>query len=97
MCGPKYNYKLASVIMGLLCVFMGTQMVQTGHEHFGPSFHAYRKWLAPQIPNKLAEGITFDDLAKMIVQLHGALMCLAGVLIMFGNRFVGPLIMIYQM
>lgn len=45
----------------------------------------------------MADGLTFDDLAMYVVQAHGVLMCLAGVLIAMGNQTMGPLLMIYQM
>lgn len=83
--------------MGLLCIFMGTQMFQTGHQHFGPNCHAYRKMLFPQLPNKVTADLTFDDISKIVIQAHGVLFALAGVAIMLGNRFLGPLIVIYQM
>ena len=47
--------------------------------------------------NKISESLTFDEVAKYVIQAHGALMCLAGVLIMMGNKTHGPLLLIYQM
>lgn len=99
MCFQKFNYsyKMGSIIMGLLCVFMGTQMIQTGHQHFGPLVHAYRQMVYPQMKNKISESLTFDEVAKYVIQAHGVLMCLAGVLIIIGNKTYGPLLLIYQM
>ena len=72
-------------------------MIQTGHEHFGPYFHAYRKWIYPELKNRLTPSWTFDDVCKLVVICHGVLMCLAGVLIAWGNRLVGPIILIFEM
>lgn len=91
------RYKLSLVLMGVLCIFMGTQIIQGGHSLHGPSFHAYRKWLAPQIPNKLTDTLTFDDLAQIVLQVHGGMMVAAGLGIMFGNRVVAPLVLMYVM
>lgn len=97
MCKLKHNYKLAAVIMGLVCIFTGVQMIQTGHEHFGPYFHAYRKWIYPELKNRITPSWTFDDLAKLVVIVHGCIMCAAGVLIALGNRVLGPILLIFEM
>jgi hypothetical protein len=72
-------------------------MVQSGHEHFGPYFHAYRKWIYPELKNRLTPSLTFDDVAKYVVIAHGVIMCLAGVLIALGNRVLGPILLIFEM
>jgi len=69
----------------------------TGHDHFGPYFHAYRKWIMPDLKNRITPSLTFDDLAKIVVIIHGVLMCLAGVLIALGNRVLGPILLIFEM
>jgi len=61
-----FRYRLSCLLIGLLCIFMGTQLFQTGHALHGPSVHAYRKWLYPTLPNKLSIGITFDELAQYL-------------------------------
>lgn len=72
-------------------------MIQTGHEHFGPYFHAYRKWVMPELKNRITPTITFDDLAKFAVMAHGVIMVLAGLLIAMGNRILGPILLIFEM
>lgn len=39
----------------------------------------------------------YDEFAKVSVQVTGALMCLAGLLIAIGDRRVGPILVILQM
>ncbi len=53
--------------------------------------------LFPKLPNKLIADLTFDDISKIVIQAHGVLFALAGIAIMLGNRYLGPLIVIYQM
>jgi hypothetical protein len=39
--------------------------------------------------------MTFDDLASIVLQAHGGLMVAAGVGIMFGNKVIAPLMLMY--
>ena len=76
---------------------MASQMVQTGHIHFGPYFHGYRRMLLPGSANKINDQLSYDDLFKYIVIANGAIMGAAGLLILLGNRKLGPLLLISQM
>lgn len=76
---------------------MGTAMLQSGHEHYGPYFHAYRRAIFPQLKNRLTPEWTFDDLAKIITLVHGVIMICAGLLIATGSRLVGPCLLILEM
>lgn len=76
---------------------MGTMMLKSGYEFYGPYFQAYRKWLFPQLKNRLTPSWTWDDLGKLVFQIHGVLWCLAGILIMTGSKLVGPALMILEM
>lgn len=85
------------VFLGLICLFMASQMIQSGHAHFGQYFHAYRRMLLPGSTNRINESTTYDDHFQTAVAVQGVLMGLAGVLIMFGSRTYGPLLLIWQM
>ena len=62
----RYNYTLGGILMGLVCVYMGTMMLKSGYEFYGPYFQAYRKWLFPQLKNRLTPSWTWDDLGKLV-------------------------------
>ena len=94
---PKFINKIMRVFMGLVCIFMATQMFQSGHAHFGQYFHAYRRMLLPGSHNRINESTTYDDYFQTAVAVQGFLMGLSGVLIMFGSRTYGPLLLIWQM
>ena len=51
----------------------------------------------PDLKNRLTPSWTFDDVAKLVVIVHGVIMCLAGVLIALGNRLLGPILLIFEM
>jgi hypothetical protein len=97
MCKLRYNTNIGCVLLGLCCLYMGSQMLQTGHEFYGPYFHAWRRLLLPSLKNRLTPSWTFDDLAKMVCMIHGVLMCLSGLLIMWGNKNLGPVLLILEM
>ena len=51
----------------------------------------------PDLKNRLTPSWTFDDLAKLVIVVHGVIMCVAGVLIALGNRLLGPILLIFEM
>ena len=93
----RNNYTLGGIFMGLVCVFMGTMMLKSGYEFYGPMFQAYRKWLFPFLKNKLTPSWTYDDLGKFVINVHGIIMCITGLLIMTGSKVLGPALLIFEM
>lgn len=93
----RYNARLGMFWLGLLIAFLGVNMYLTGHQFFAPYFHAYRKWLLPELKNRITPTLTFDDCAWFVVRMHSIIMFVCGLLIMRGNRVLGPAMLIFEM
>ena len=93
----RHNYTLGGILMGLACIYMGTMMLKSGYEFYGPMFQAYRKWLFPWLKNRLTPAWTWDDLGQLVINIHGIIMCITGLLIMTGSKVVGPCLLIFEM
>lgn len=72
---------------------MGYHQIESGPEYYKTYFEAQKKDLNPFTKALMP----YDEFAKVSVQVTGALMCLAGLLIAIGDRRVGPILVILQM
>lgn len=51
----------------------------------------------PFINNKLTPSWTYDDLGKFVINVHGLIMCMTGLLIMTGSKILGPALLLLEM
>ena len=81
---------LARVIFGLLCVFTGYQIADTGHELYGPYWHASRKViLGPKSLNRISPELTYEDINKHITTALACFMIIGGTFSALNYKRVG--------
>ena len=93
----RYNARIGMILLGICLVTLGINMFYTGHQFYGPYFHAYRRMILPELSNKLTPTLTYDDLVFYLLRFHSFLTTLAGCLFIYGDRLFAPAILCFEM
>ena len=74
-------FSIGRVCYGAMLIYIGYQILESGHQLYGPFWHATRKAvLGAKSMNRINETLTYEDINKMITQGLGVLMMFGGML-----------------
>ena len=89
---------MARFALALICLVMGSCILQEGSDRYSPKLHAYRRMLLPNVSTHIHENISVDQTIEWIVQGVGITLCVAGALFMMRfNRTASFLLLIISL